>query len=31
MRVSYSNEVFSNKINDLICNFKFGDMKVTLV
>ena len=28
--VCYNNEVFSNEINDLICNFKFGDMKVNL-
>ena len=26
----YNNEVFSNEINDLICNFKYGDMKANL-
>ena len=27
---NYNNEVFSNKIDDLICNFKYGDMKIGL-
>jgi len=26
----YNNEVFSNEITDLICNFKYGDMKANL-
>ena len=27
---NYNNEVFSNEINDLICNFKYGNMKINL-
>ena len=27
---SYNNEVFSNEISDLICNFKYGDIKTNL-
>ena len=27
---SYNNEVFSNEIKNLICNFKYGDQKISL-